>query len=64
VGAPRRGRPAHVRKDLAEAQRRVKAARTPVAKAVTKQVLEKKRAAYGIKSPAPSTRKASTKKTR
>jgi hypothetical protein len=37
--------------DLAESKRRAKAARTPIAKAVTKQVVEKKERAYSGQAP-------------
>ena len=39
-------RPATAQEDLAEAKRRAKTARTPIAKAVTKQVVEKKQRVY------------------
>jgi hypothetical protein len=42
-----RKRPLSAQDDLAESKRRAKAARTPIAKAVTKQVVEKKERAYG-----------------
>jgi hypothetical protein len=41
-----RGVSSAVQQDLAESQRRAKAAKTPIAKAVTRQVLERKRRAY------------------
>jgi hypothetical protein len=41
-----RKRPLTPKQDIAEAQRRAKAAKTPVAKAVTKQVVETKKRAY------------------
>jgi hypothetical protein len=37
---------AAAQEDLAESERRAKAAKTPIAKAVTRQVLERKRRAY------------------
>jgi hypothetical protein len=39
-------RPLTAKEDLAESKRRAKAARTPTAKTVTKQVIEKKERAY------------------
>jgi hypothetical protein len=41
-----RKRPLTPQRDIAEAERRAKAARTPIAKAVTRQVAEKKRRTY------------------
>jgi hypothetical protein len=41
-----RKRPMSAQEDLAESKRRAKAARTPLAKAVTKQVVEKKQRTY------------------
>ena len=39
-------KPLTPQQDLAESKRRAKAARTPIAKAVTKQVVEKKQRTY------------------
>ena len=41
-----RNRPVTSAEDLAEAKRRAKTARTPIAKAATKQVVERKQRAY------------------
>jgi hypothetical protein len=41
-----RKRPLTAKEDLAESKRRAKAARTPIAKAVTKQVVETKERVY------------------
>jgi hypothetical protein len=45
-----RKRPLTAQEDLAESKRRAKAARTPIAKAVTKQVVEKKERVYSGKA--------------
>jgi len=45
--APRK-RSVTAQQDLAESKRRAKAARTPIAKAVTKRVVERKERAYGL----------------
>ena len=44
--AARKRRPPAVQQDLAKSQRRAKAAKTPIAKAVTRQVLDRKQRAY------------------
>lgn len=55
-------------KDLDEAKRRAEAAKTPIAKIVTRKVVEGKRQAYSGKPagaaavPAPAARKASPKR--
>jgi hypothetical protein len=46
AGRSVRSAAAAAQQDLAESERRAKAAKTPIAKAVTRQVLERKRRAY------------------
>lgn len=51
-----------VRRDLAEAERKAAAASTPIAKAVTRQVVESKHRAAGLKVPAKTARAAGAAK--